>query len=95
MIIRTIADIKRIPVGTKLYIIASLLGSNAPKGRIVKKVRSADIIMTVDDPTSKNHGGDSYLSLNKVRVETTENGFRLIEKEDNQLCAEYVFSLPV
>ena len=95
----SVAALKRIPVGTKLYIIASLRGPNAPKGRIVQKVRSRDILFTVDDPTSKNHGETSYLGLDKVRVEPTANGFRIFDAsgvrgEGGGLCAEYVFAEP-
>lgn len=90
-IINSIAEIKRIPVGTKLFLVNSLCGPCSPSGRIIKKVRSQDIILTIDDENHKNNGQDSYLSLSKVNVVPTENGFKMICKNELVLCAEYVF----
>jgi hypothetical protein len=91
MKIDSAAAIKRIPLGTRLYLIRSLKGPQAPSARIVKQVRSADVIVTIDDPTNKNHGRDSYMDLRGVRVEPREDGFALYEKEANEVCAEYRF----
>ncbi len=91
MNIKSIADVKRIPVGTRLFLVRSLLGEHAPKGRIVKQVRSNDIIMTVDDG-SKKVGESSYLDLRGVIVTATEEGFRLTEKTSGMVCVEYKFA---
>lgn len=90
MKINSIAAIKRIPIGTKLIVIHSLLGP-CSSGRIVKKIRSKDVVMTINDPGHKNNGQDSYLTLNDVRVENTGRGFRLINKDDGETCVEYMF----
>ena len=104
--IDSVARLKKLSVGTRLYIVASLLGPNAPSGRIVKQVRSKDIIMKNDDPNSKNYGKDSYLTFpSGTRVVATENGFQIYEpkatEEDlrmnpgypgGELAAEYEFA---
>ena len=84
MKITSIAELKRIPVGTRLRLVNSLIGP-CDKPRTVKKVRSADIIMWTPE------GTDSYLTLKGVSLSPTENGFRLFEKWDGGLCAEYRF----
>jgi hypothetical protein len=98
--IDSVAKLKRLPVGTRLYVVASLLGPNAPTARVVKQVRSKDIVMLVDDPNSKNYGKVSYLSLpSGTKVEATPNGFAVYEpKYDDpsypggELAAEYEFA---
>jgi len=84
MNITSLAALKRIPVGTRLRLIDSLIGP-CDKPRTVKQVRSADIIMLTPE------GTDSYLTLKGVRLSPTENGFRLFEKWNGGLCAEYRF----
>lgn len=104
--IDSVARLKRIPVGTKLYLVASLLGLHSPSARTVKQVRSASIVMRVDDIDSKNYGKDSYLSFpSGTRVVATSRGFQVYEPvssaEDlrnnpsypgGELAAEYEFA---
>lgn len=81
-IVKSVADIKRLPVGTELYLVHTLLGPQYPSKRVIKQIRSADIVVTIDDPRHHNHGRDSYLDLRHVKVEPTELGFLLRSKED-------------
>ena len=91
--IDSVAALKRIPVGTRLNLVASLRGPQAPSGRVLKKSRSADVVFTVDDPGHPNHGKETYLNLTGVRVQPTENGFRVVGKfPEAPTAAEYVFA---
>lgn len=89
MVIKSAADVKRIPVGTKLRLIRSLLGP-CDTGRIVAQVRSTQVVMQIDDPSSKNHGQESFLSLKGVKVEPRDNGFAVLC--DGEVCSEYRFA---
>lgn len=87
------AALKRIPVGTKLRLVRSLLGP-CNKLRELHAVRSADLVFKVLDVGDKKYGQLSYLSFADTRLESRPNGFALYEKEDSGLgitgpCAEY------
>lgn len=92
MKIDTIAALKRIEPGTKLYVVHSFLGPNEPKLREFLKARSQDVIFKNLEEGSKSYGNSTYLTLTGVKVEPTEKGFRVIEKEDPTLFVEYVFA---
>ena len=78
------ASLKRIPVGTKLALVNSLMGPCEPKPRTVKTVRSNDLIMATEK-------GDSYLGLSTGdKCVPTERGFRICNRE-GRICAEYIF----
>ena len=91
--IDTVAALKRLPIGTKLKIIRSLMGPNPPSGRIVSRVQSNALVLKVDDPASKNNGNESYLWLpSGTKVRPTEGGFQVLEPEKGEVGAEYVFA---
>ena len=91
MNIRTLADLKRIPVGTRLRLVHSLLGP-IDKARVVEKVQTNAIAFRTEDNRV------SWLHLPKAKnFEATTNGFRIWEtweehgQERRQLGAEYIF----
>lgn len=95
MKIKRIADLKRIPVGTRLRLVRSLLGS-ANKLRIVAKVSDTKIGFEGEGIAD---GRLSWLAIPKASdFESTENGFRIYETwanpgrpERREIAAEYVF----
>lgn len=78
--IKTKAELKRLPVGTKLQLIHTLLGPTK-KIRVIKKVASNYLILTTED------NKDSYLYLSG-KFESTKDGFRILE--DSRIAAEYL-----
>jgi len=69
-----LSDLKRLPIGTRLYLLECLTGP-VPKdkqGRTIVKVRSADLIVEADH----KHGSRSHLAFPPAKeFEATENGF--------------------
>lgn len=86
--INSVAAVLRLPKGTKLRIIRSMLGPCPPTGRIVKEVHSRDVVMTVDDPTSNSK--ESWLYLKGAKVEARPNGF--VVMHDGEVSTEYEFA---
>jgi hypothetical protein len=95
MRIKTLADLKRIPIGTRLRLVKSLMGPTS-KLRIVAKVQSNSIAFDGDDIKPGHH---SWLNLPKAAdFEPTSNGFRIYDTWDpggpgerREIGAEYVF----
>ncbi len=92
MKITSVAALRRIPIGTRLWLVRCLMGPQAPSERIVKLTRSRDVVLTIADPSHKSCGESSYLTLEGCKVEPTDDGFRVLE--DDLVCAEYTFSVP-
>jgi hypothetical protein len=86
MIINTKAAIKRIPAGTKMALINSLLGPcNLP--RTVIRATSNALILGQDDKNDR----ESWLYLDRpMEVNATPNGFRLTQS--GSVIAEYTFT---
>jgi hypothetical protein len=84
-----VADLRRLPVGTRLYLVHSLLGPlDPPELRVLHEVRSADLLFTGD---GIREGRFSYLRLpRKQDLVSTERGFRVME--EGEVAAEYVFA---
>lgn len=82
-----LADLKRLPPGTKLRLVECLMGP-VPEGtqlRTVEQVRSADIVMRV-----AHSGARSYLTLPKAAdFRETADGFAI--EEDGVVAARYVW----
>ncbi len=94
--IDSIAAVKRLPIGTRLYLVASLHGPQAPSARVIKQVRSKDIVLTIADASHKHCGQDSYLTLGGVVIEPTPTGFRVRAKDSGApTYAEYAFTEPL
>lgn len=89
----SVVAIRRLPIGTRLYLVASLMGPQAPVARVVKEIRSRDMVVTIDDPAHAKYGSVSYMHLSGIRVEATEGGFRIFEKGSDRVCSEYVFEV--
>lgn len=90
--IKSVADVRRLPVGTRLRLVRSLLGP-CRKLRTIVEVRSRDVVMRVDDPADRNYGGHSYLTFPKgTRVEPRIGGFAIII--DGEIANEYYFVHP-
>lgn len=66
------------------------MGPYPPSGRIVSETHSRDVVMMVDDPTSKSNGKESWLYLKHAKVEATTNGF--VVSHDGGVSTEYEFS---
>jgi hypothetical protein len=81
--IKTKAELKRLAVGTRLIMTNNMVGRFDVPSRTIKQIRSNDIIMSLED------GRESYSQLNDVRLEPTEEGFKLIDRETGVLCVEY------
>lgn len=87
--IKTKAQLKRLPIGTKLILVSrrgGLLSAQvleSAKLRTIKEVRSTHIIFSTDV------GVDAFLSLGGVKLMTTETGFKLIDKDTGLDCIEY------
>lgn len=80
MKIDTIAAAKRIPIGTKFYLVRTMMGPQKPSLRTLVKAGSRDLQFRIDDPDHKGFGHVSYLSLpSGTKVESTANGFRIRE----------------
>ena len=80
MRVDSVASAKRIPLGTKLYLVGTLMGSQKPSLRTLVKVGSRDLQFRVDDPDHKNYGKVSYLSLpSGTKIEATPRGFIIYE----------------
>lgn len=92
-VVDSVAAIRRLPIGTRLYLVASLMGPQAPVARVIKEVRSRDVLVTIADPAHAKNGSVSYMHLTNIRVEATEGGFRLFEKGSDRLCSEYLFEV--
>ena len=79
------ADSRRIPTGTRLALVSSLMGDCEAAWRTVVGVRSADILVAVagkDEP--------SYLTLGKAQdFEPTRYGFK-IKTPEGETAAEYI-----
>lgn len=97
MKLKTLADLKRIPIGTKLRIVRCLIGPVAPEkqARTVAKVQSNAIAFQRPDKAEL-----SWLTFPKAsEFEPTENGFRVLERDPEGkgetdrvvVAAEYVF----
>lgn len=87
--IRTVADLKRIPIGTRLRLTHSLMGPTPPEKqwRTVREVRSKDMIV---EPDCKP-GSRSYMGFPKASdLRVTAVGFDVYE--DTTLCASYSFT---
>lgn len=87
--VRTVADLKRIPVGTRMRLTHSLMGPTPPEKqwRTVREVRSKDLIV---EPDCKP-GVLSYMSFPKAsELRSTPVGFDVYE--DTTLCASYSFT---
>ena len=90
MKVSSVADVRRIPVGTKLRVVRTLMGPCAPSGRIVKQARSRDVVLTIDDPGHKYCGQDSYLTFPAgTKVEPRDRGFAVIA--GGEVACEYEF----
>lgn len=78
------ADIKRLPIGTKLRLVHCLIGPT-DKLRTIQQVRSNDILMLTED------GKTSYLTLGG-EFKATEKGFQLWETTNRgkEIAAEYI-----
>jgi hypothetical protein len=95
MKIRTVADLKRIPVGTRLRLVRSLMGPT-DKPRVVAKVQTNAIAFRTEKDSL------SWLTIPKAKdFELTENGFRVWDtwdpggpQEKREIGAEYVFEVP-
>jgi hypothetical protein len=88
MRINSKAAVKRIPVGTKLMLVHTLLGpTHSP--REVVQVKSNHLVMRRED----NQLSYLYLDQTHETVEATERGFRIVLNEagSKQIAAEYTF----
>ena len=74
--INSVAAVKRLPIGTKLRLVNSLMGP-CDRARTLKEVRSKDLVFITEKATL------SYLFLTGCRVVATETGFRLVAKGGN------------
>jgi len=93
--IDSVAALKRIPVGTKLQLVATVFGPCRPTGRIVKQIRTKDIVMTIDDATNKNNGADSYLAFPAgTKVTPTDKGFAVDDGDGHAVIYEFVADAP-
>jgi hypothetical protein len=94
MKIRTLAELKRIPVGTRLRLVRTLMGPT-DKPRVVAKVQANAIAFRTEDDRL------SWLNLPKAKdFEPTEHGFRVWDtwdpggpQERREIGAEYVFEV--
>ncbi len=86
-----LADMKRLPVGTELNLIHTLLGP-CSKRRVLSEVKSNAFLFDCPD---EGHGRKSWLYFPKASdFEATEKGFKIWEggtKGDGILAAEYIF----
>lgn len=81
-----LADLKRLPIGTRLIQVHNLMGP-CHKGRTLKKVQSNALLFEPDDKP----GVLSYLHLPKAsHFRSDENGFSVIEY-NGEVGASYVF----
>ncbi len=86
--VNTKAAIKRLPIGTRLYLVNTLVG---PTRRLqeVAKVQSNAVAFTVLDGPKAGKLSWLYLDGEGQTVEATEKGFRVME--EGHLAAEYEF----
>jgi len=81
--IKTKAELKRLPEGTELTLVNNLLGKVSTPRRTIKQIRSQDIILTLED------GRESFMYLEGCTLQPTDDGFKLIDRLNGVLCAEY------
>jgi len=83
-----LADLKRIKVGTRVNLIASLLGpSDIPRWRTVKKVHSNSIEFSPDGSMTSR---SSWLYFPKAKnFRDDGDGFTILE--EGEVAAQYVF----
>ncbi len=91
-----LADLKRLPIGTKLRLVESLLGP-CDKLRVLAMVRATQLVFTCPDRDNRF----SYLALPKAKnLEETPDGFAIYEdypaghhneEAARVLCARYVW----
>jgi hypothetical protein len=88
MIKMKLADLKRLPLGTKLYLTNCLVGKVVPPApRTVALVQTNAIAFKREDREEL-----SWLTFPKAKdFQPTENGFRIMEGD--LLAAEYVYSI--
>jgi len=91
--VNRLADLKRLPIGTRLRVVESLLGpvEQGRQGRCLEKVKSNALGFSTE-----RRGYDSWelswLQLPKASdFEATEDGF--IVREDGAVAARYVFDI--
>lgn len=84
MKIESKAAIKRLPIGTRLVLVNSLMGQ-CYIPRVIHEVKSNQILMKLDD------GRISHLYLDQTgeKVEATESGFRILTDE-GRIAVEYI-----
>ncbi len=106
MKVDTVAALKRIPPGTKLYLVRTLMGPQPPSLRTVVKAGARDLQLRIDDTAHKSFGRVSYLGFpSGTKIQATPNGFIVFEpvatEEDlrlnprypgGEIGAEYVFA---
>lgn len=82
--IKTKAELKRLPIGTDLILINSLMGPcHTP--RKIFKVMSNQIVMELPD------GRTSHLYLDGgVKLEPTPDGFLMRCTDDERIAAQYI-----
>lgn len=99
MEIKTKADVKRLPPGTRLRCVRNLRGevSAAEGGRVVQGVRGNGLIVVIDAPGIYLHGKESVIVLDKhTSVEPRDNGFAVLTSTQGPgspqvVGVEYVF----
>lgn len=85
MKVKTVADLKRLPIGTKLRLIRHLLGT-ANASRTLARVNSVYLMFKVDGKNELSH-----LPIPRAsHFFPTENGFCITE-ENGEVGVEYVF----
>lgn len=91
-----LADLKRLPIGTELRNVRSLMGPTPPEKQLRKvvKIQSNAILFQREGTTEP-----SYLFFPKAsEFESTENGFRVFSSYEGregiirELAAEYEFA---
>jgi len=92
--VRTVADLKRLPVGTLLRLVHCLMGPvpEGRQGRRVARVKSNALVLEIMD--GPKAGTESWLALPKAAdLRETATGFEVLE--DGEVAASYEFVVVV
>lgn len=89
MQVKNIADLKRLPIGTRLYLIRNMLGPCNPSLRTIQRPRNGGIVLRVEDPDHVHKGAESFLPLSKAKFRATDGGFAILQ--NGEVAAEYRF----
>lgn len=86
MQVKTVADLKRLPIGTRLRLVHCLMGP-CSKLRVLERVNSVDLMFSGDGIAA---GAVSHLPIPKAsQFKPTGTGFQVLE--GTEVAAEYVF----